>query len=146
MVSTSQDLELRNKNGLIRSLDKLGCKTKTISAYSDEKLTKHTANIFKDLIQQHKTNIREIMIVRNKLVAHPEAIKKRDFEVSYVAIESLSKLAIDFVSAVGFAYFNIVYEDDSDYGFFKTDASRSAFCLKRLLQKAGVLEAPDYNI
>lgn len=78
--------------------------------------------------------------LRDKNVAHPEAIRLEDLpEATFAQIGRLVALARTFVGAVGFGYLTVAYKDDQGRYLMSRNAGRSTTCLARLLAKAGVM-------
>jgi hypothetical protein len=76
--------------------------------------------------------------VRDKLIAHPEAVRIEDLpKATFNEIVQLIEFAKKFVSTVGFAYLSSGYSDDSAEYSLSGDAERASRCLKRLLERVG---------
>jgi hypothetical protein len=76
--------------------------------------------------------------VRDKLIAHPEAVPIEDLpKATFAEIVQLIEFAKGFVSTVGFGYLSTGYSDDSGEYFLTGDAHRASRCLERLLQRVG---------
>jgi hypothetical protein len=76
--------------------------------------------------------------VRDKLIAHPEAVRIEDLpKATFKEIVQLLEFAKGFVCMVGFAYLSSGYSDDSGEYFLSGDAERASRCLKRLLERVG---------
>jgi hypothetical protein len=154
LESSSTVIQIQQRPGLIESLTALGCDKSVLSGLKDDQLTLFTVKFFRERLskdhQSGKDNAKAIEIVksaRNKMVAHSESIKRETLpKATFSDIQRLIELARTFVATIGFAYFTIAYEDDSGYNLLSADASRSTLCLKRLLQKASVLESRELRL
>ena len=144
----SDQLVIEQREGLIRSLVRLGAPHLQLKSLSDPDLTRFTAEFFdrrlSDCYPEGIDNARAVLAlktVRDKKIAHPEAISSEHLPKSTFAdIDQLASFAKAFIGAVGFGYLNIAYEDDGGH-FLSFDAKKSTVSLRRLLQKANVL--PD---
>lgn len=148
----NERLAVEQRPGLIRALSRAGALPPEPERLSDPELTGLTAKFFEqkmsDSYVQGAHNARALLAlktVRDKTIAHPEAIRLDELPKSTFAdIDRLMTLAKAFLGAVGFGYLSTAYEDDSGHYFMSSDARRSTVCLSRLLQKAGV--TTDANI
>ncbi|MDE2466035.1 MAG: hypothetical protein KGO02_20310 [Alphaproteobacteria bacterium] len=147
----SDRLVVEQRPGLIRALSRAGALPQELEALSDPELTRFVAEFFdRRMSDSHVEGmhnaraLQALKTVRDKTVAHPEGIGLDQLPKSTFAdIDRLVALAKAFLGAVGFGYLSTAYEDDNGHYFMSSDAKRSTVCLRRLLQKAGVI--PDVN-
>lgn len=77
--------------------------------------------------------------IRDKFLAHHEDVELDAMrKPTYAEFDALMQFAREFVSAVGFGYFSIVYTDDSGTYGLDSDATRSMRSLRRMLNRFGV--------
>jgi hypothetical protein len=147
----SDRLVIDQRPGLVRALSRAGAPVEQFTRLSDSELTRFVADFFdRRMSESHPEGIHNarallaLKTVRDKTVAHPEAISLGQLPKSTFAdIDRLVCLAKAFLGAVGFGYLSTAYEDDGGHYFMSSDAKRSTVCLRRLLQKAGVV--PEAN-
>ena len=143
----SDGLVIEQRPGLLHRLSRAGASIQSLVSLSDPDLTRFVADFFARQLSesdpegvQNAHALLALKTVRDKNVAHPEAIPVEDLpKTTFADIDQLVALAKSFVSAVAFGYFSTVYDADDGYSFISSDAKRSTICLERLLQKAAVI-------
>jgi hypothetical protein len=147
-------LVIEQRPGLTRALCRAGASPRALESLSDPDLTRFVVDFF-DRRMSHSdpegvNNARALLAlktVRDKIVAHPEAIRPDQLpRATFADIDQLVALAKCFVGAVGFGYLSIAYEDDEGHYFVSSDAKRSTVCLGRLLEKAAVITQRDHRV
>lgn len=141
------DLVIEQRHGLIAALARRGAPLDEMEKLPDRELTNYLVSFFEQrYLKTHPDGVANsqaleaIGTLRDKVVAHPEAIHLEDMpKPLYQEIEGLMELARAFVAAVGSGYLSFDYEADDGHYFMAGDAKRSTTCLKRLLQAADVL-------
>ena len=139
-------LVVEQRPGVIQALSSAGARPEQMDGLTDSELTCYVVDFFSRRMSEHDPEgfhnfraLQALKTVRDKTVAHPEAIAFSELpKTTYSDLDRLVALARTFVSAVGFGYLSTAYTDDSGDHFMSSDAKRSTFCLRRLLQKAGV--------
>ncbi len=137
----SDTLVIEQRPRLIQSLCQAGASPEQLQSLSDPELTHFIVDFFEQRMSNsdpegvdNARTLCDLKIMRNKKIAHPEAIPLGQIpKATYADIDQLVALAKSFVDAVGFGYFSTVW--------YPSDAKRATTCLRRLLQKAGVV--PD---
>jgi len=135
-------LAIEQRPGLISALNRLGASLDEMEKLSDRELTNYLASFFEGRYSathpDGKANaraLRALKTMRDKVVAHPEAVCLEDMpKTVYAEIDELVGLAHAFVSAVGCGYLSTVYAADDGSWLMSGAAKRSTTCLKRLLQ------------
>lgn len=138
---------VEQRPGLIRALSREGVLSEQLNGLSDSEITRFVVDFFSRRMSESDPegfhNARALMAlktVRDKTVAHPEAIAISELpKTTFADIDRLAALARTFLGAVGFGYLSTAYADDSGDHLMSSDAKRSAFCLRRLLQNAGIV-------
>lgn len=147
-------LAVEQRPGLIRALSREGVLTEQLDGLSDSDLTLFVVDFFCRRMSESDPegfhNARSLMAlktIRDKTVAHPEAISFSELpKTTFEDIDRLVALARTFVGVVGFGYLSTAYMDDSGDHFMSSDAKRSTFCLRRLLQKAGIATQSNTHV
>lgn|GEM_PF-1788337 len=143
----SGSLAIAERPGLIGAMCRAGVRPGRMDGLSDPDLTRFVADFFDRRIsdshpegQENARALLALKTVRDKRVAHAEAIAPDQLPRSTFAdIHRLASLAKSFVGAVGIGYLSTAYEDDAGRYLMSSDAQRSTACLRRLLQRAGVV-------
>lgn len=143
----SDQLVVEQRPSLIRILSRAGTSPQKLERLSDPDLTHFVADFFDQRMSDSHAEgvdnaraLRALKTVRDKKIAHPEAVGLDDLPKTTLAdIDQLVALAKIFLGAVGSGYLSAAYQDDTGHHFMSSDAKRSTICLRRLLRKAGVI-------
>ncbi len=147
-------LTIEQKPVVIAMLYDSGFDVEQLANVSTPDFTRIIANYFSETAPQAGLKEPEglsealdaLKTLRDKFVAHPEAVKPEDLpKTTFREISQLLGFAKFFVSTVGVAYLNKFYVDRAGSYGLSVDAGKASRCLKRLLQAAGVIEKPKYS-
>ncbi len=147
-------LTIEQRPVVIAMLYESGFDVEQLANVSDPDFTRIIANYFAETAPQAGLEEPEglsealdsLKTLRDKFVAHPEAVKPGDLpRTTFHKISQLLGFAKFFVSTIGVAYLRKFYVDSSGSYGLSVDAGRASRSLKRLLQASGVIEKPKYS-
>lgn len=130
------------KWNLAEQLTRLGMPDDAVArmdSASDGDLTRMMIAFLRDRMKQPSVvaAIRRVRTVRNKRIAHNEAVHSLRGP-TWSAVLELLTLAKEIVGAVGWAYLGIAYMNDGTY-LPSSDAERPARAMRRLLRTLGIV-------
>lgn len=139
-------LPIEQRPGLEEALCRLGVPTQDMRSLNDAELTEFVAGFFEQRMQSISVGeldgtdlLETVKNIRDKFLAHHEDVELDAMrKPTHPECDSLMQFAREFVSAVGFGYFSIVYTDDSGTYGLDLDATRSTRSLRRMLNRAGI--------
>jgi len=145
----ANEFPIKKKSFVLEKLVELGYDLKQLQIMPNKEITlkivKHFSGnlplkpIIPD-INEMQDAINMLKIVRNKAIAHRQAIEVSGLKLpSYGKIDQLIDMAKKFVIVIGNGYLGMNYELNGKYSY-TSDAKRAGRSLRRLLIKAGILE------
>ena len=145
----ANELPIKRKPLVLNKLVEFGYDMEQVQVMPDKEITLRIVKYFSDNLQPKTiiSNINEIhdaldalKKVRDKAIAHPEAIEASELKLpTYAKIDQLVDMAKKFVVVIGNGYLGMNYELNGKY-LHTSDAKRASRSLRRLLIKAGILE------
>jgi hypothetical protein len=111
----SDILKIKDRLNMINRMVKFGIKQDDLEHLNEQEITLKVANIF---IEKSPTNpdselsnaYKALQILRDKVIAHHEAIELPDFlNITWTEASKLIEFAKSFVSIIEMGYFNIIY-------------------------------------
>ena len=134
-----ETLKIQNRPRVVRFLDQRGGSKASLNALADKELTSALVSEFQSILPisndgAHALSeaISNLRTLRNKGVAHHEALKMRDLpSVKRYDIDALIDGASEFIDVVGPSYLGVEHDLDSD-------ARKTVLSLEKLLRAAGV--------
>jgi len=149
LQDNADKLPIKRKPLVLDKLVEFGYDMEQVQVMPDKEITLRIVKYFSDNLQPKtiNSNINEIhdalnalRKVRNKAIAHREAIEVSELKLPYYAkIDQLVDMAKKFVVVIGNGYLGMNYELNGKY-LHTSDAKRARRSLGRLLIKAGILE------
>ena len=149
LQDNADELPIKRKPLVFDKLVEFGYDMEQVQVMPDKEITLRIVKYFSDNLQPKTiiSNINEIhdaldalKKVRNKVIAHREAIESSELKLpTYAKIDQLVNMAKKFVVVVGNSYLGGNYEVNGRY-LRTSDAKRASRFLRRLLIKAGILE------
>ena len=142
MKEHNNNLKIEQRPNLIKKLVSMGLDETNIVHLDDVEVTEETTNLFLQQLQKPGVvnSLDRIKAIRDKSIAHSEEVEVSMLpRHTYAEMDSLIKLAKDFLSAIGGGYLSCAYECDGESFPLTSDAQRASRSLKRLLKDAGVI-------
>jgi hypothetical protein len=135
-------LEIKDRHFLEKKLVQMGSDKEKLSQLKDVGVTEEAIKLFRNELKRSEIfdPLEKIKTIRDKAIAHHEDIEISELpRHTYVDMDSLIKLAKNFISCIGIGYLSSAYECDDGYFPSTSDAKRSSTALNRLLQKAEII-------
>lgn len=141
----ADELSVDHRTALIKAMLQCGFDPVPLERSTDPEITRLVADHFEKTMPRAGLGreseglsraLGALKMLRDKFVAHPEAIKVEDLpKATLVEIDQLLEFAKFFAITIGRAYLSTTYV---------SDAGRAGRCLERVLEAAGVLERPNH--
>ncbi len=133
---------------LERKLNKLGLSVDKIDPTNNSEITNAIYLFFTNSLPEKETHhaLNALKTIRDKAIGHRENIDINTLPTTtWVEIHELIEFAKNFLNIIAEGYLGISTVSDDDRSFVSDDAKKANNCLRRLLEKAGVIESQNKN-